>query len=242
MMGRSHLVISTGITLSVLGLAGKEITLPVIGIAAVSGLLLDIDEPNSLLMSRALPTRFLRIVQISLIVLGFFVHFYGMAFAPWNTVLAILIGLVSFMPTRSLRNIVMVLFGIGLVGFGTSFVPWNYIIGSILVICALVPHRGVTHTVYGVIAWTILLFCATHTYGNELWIAGGLSYFLHLAADALTNRGIRPLPPFKFRLRLRLMSTGKWSGTVVESICIGLTIIFMWSVFFRSISWQYLTS
>lgn len=242
MMGRSHLVISTGVTLSILGMANQEITLPVIAVTAVSSLLPDIDEPNSLLVSRAIPTRFLRLLQVLLICMGIFVQIYGTGFAPWNTVLAILVGIVAFLPSRTLRNVVMILIGFGLIGFGHTFVPWNYILGSTLIICALLPHRGLTHTVYGFTGWTIMLFCATHTYGHAIWIAGGLSYLLHLLCDALTNRGIRPFPPLKFRLKLRLMSTGALSGTIVENVCIGLTLVLMWFTLLNGIDIKHFIS
>lgn len=232
MMGKSHLVISTGITLSVLGMTNQEITLPVIGVTALSALLPDIDEPNSLLVSRALPKRLLRLFQLILIGVAVFVQLSGTAFAPWNSLLAVLVAFFLFMPTRTLRNIMMVLIGIGLIGFGHPFVPWNSIFGSTLLICAFVRHRGLTHTLYGVIAWALILYCSTHPYGHTLWIAGCLSYLLHLLADACTNRGIRPLPPFHYRLSFRLMSTGTHKGFLVESIFCSLTVVLLWFVFF----------
>lgn len=235
MMGRSHLLISTGVTISVLGMANQKISLPVIAIAAVSALLPDIDEPNSLIVSRAIPTGLIRVLQTVLVAFALYVQFFGSMLTPWNTALAVMVGLVSFMPTRTLRNVVMTLIGIGLITLGHDFIPWNFILGSVLIISSLVPHRGLTHTVYGVIGWTGLLYFATHTYGHELWMAGGLSYLLHLLADALTNRGIRPLPPFKFRFKLKLMSTGTWTGNIVEKICIGLTLVLVWLTFLREI-------
>jgi inner membrane protein len=236
MMGKSHLMISTGITLSVLGLADEKITLPIAAVTAVSALLPDIDEPNSLLVSRAIPTRFIRLLQLALIGLGVFLYFFGQEFAPWNTVLAVLVAVVSLMPSRSLRNVVMVLIGVGLILFGHTFIPWNFIIGSLLIICTLLPHRGLTHTLYGVIGWSTLLYFSTSGYGNTLWIAGGLSYLLHLFADSLTNRGIRPLPPFNWRLKLNLMSTGTWKGSIVEGGFVILTFALVYMVFFRHIS------
>lgn len=236
MMGKTHVVIGTGVTLSVLGLTNQEITLPVIAIAVVSSILADIDEPNALLMSRAIPKQFIRLLQILLVGLALFVAFAGTVYAPWNYVLAALLGTVSFMPTRTFRNIIMILIGITLIAFGNSFISWNYIIGSILIICAIVPHRGITHTIFGVFGWSVLLFCATHSYGHTIWIAGGLSYLLHLLADALTNRGIRPIPPLKFRLSLRLMSTGTWKGSIVEKVCVGLTIVLVWFTFMNGVN------
>ena len=47
MMGRAHLIISTGVTLSVMGMSGVPVTLPAAAVALVSSLLPDIDEPNS---------------------------------------------------------------------------------------------------------------------------------------------------------------------------------------------------
>lgn len=233
MMGKSHLIISTGVTLSVLGMADEKITLPVAAVTAVSALLPDIDEPNALLVSRAIPTILLRYLQVALVGLGGFLYFFGQAFAPWNTVLAVLVAMVSLMPTRSLRNIVMVLIGAGLIFFGQQWVPWNIVIGSLLVICALLPHRGLTHTLYGVVGWTVLLYFASAGYGHTLWLAGGLSYLLHLLADSVTNRGIRPIPPLAWRLRINLMSTGTWTGSIVEGGFVLLTFVLVYFVFFR---------
>lgn len=235
MMGKSHLVISTGVTLSVLAMADQKITLPVAAVTAVSALLPDIDEPNSLLVSRAIPTRFLRFLQLALVALGIFLYFYGKAIAPWNTVLAVLVGLVAFLPTRSLRNVVMILIGAGMLFFGHTWIPWNIVIGSLLIICALLPHRGLTHTLYGVIGWTALLYFASIGYGHTLWIAGGLSYLLHLLCDSVTNHGIRPLPPFDWKLKLNLMSTGTWKGSIVEGGFILLTFVLVYFVFFRQL-------
>ncbi|MFD2614624.1 metal-dependent hydrolase [Paenibacillus gansuensis] len=236
MMGKSHLIISTGVTLSVLGMTDQKITVPVAAITVFSALLPDIDEPNSLLVSRAIPTRFLRFLQIALIGLGAFLYFFGQAFAPWNTVLGTLVALVSLMPTRSLRNIVMVLIGAGLIFFGQPWIPWNIVIGSLLIICALLPHRGLTHTLYGLVGWTALLYFASLGYGHTLWIAGGLSYLLHLLADSVTNRGIRPIPPLAWRLRINLMSTGTWTGSVVEGGFVLLTFVLVYIVFLSHIS------
>lgn len=231
MMGRSHLVISTGVTLSILGLADETIALPIAAVTAVSALLPDIDEPNSLLVSRAIPTGLIRLLQLGIVGIGVFIYFYGQTFAPWNTMLAVLVTLVSFMPTRFLRNVAMILIGVGLIIFGQQWVPWNVVIGSLLIICALLPHRGLTHTLYGVIGWTGLLYFASNGSGHTLWLAGGLSYLLHLLADAATNRGIRPLPPFAWRLRLNLMSTGTRLGSIVEGGFVLLTFMLVYFVF-----------
>ncbi|MNW65327.1 hypothetical protein D3C74_437020 [compost metagenome] len=60
--------------------------------------------------------------------------------------------------------------------------------------------------------------------GGSLWIAGGMSYALHLLADSMTQRGITPLPPLPFKLRLKLMSTGTKKGNKVEHLCMVLTL------------------
>ncbi|QKS45649.1 metal-dependent hydrolase [Paenibacillus cellulosilyticus] len=137
------------------------------------------------------------------------------------------------MPKRSLRNIVMILIGVGLIAFGHTFMPWNMIAGSLLIICALMPHRRLTHSVYAVVGWTALLYLATLDYGNTIWIAGVLSYLLNLLADTLTNRGIRPIPPLDWRLKINLMSTGTATGKIVESGFILLTFAIVFFVFFR---------
>lgn len=165
-----------------------------------------------------------------------FIVFSGKEYAPWNIALAGLIGIVSYLPSRTLRHIVMFLIGLGLISFGHSFSPWNTIAGSVLIAGSLVTHRGLTHTVYAAAGWTGLLYFASKgkAGGESLWFAGGLSYSIHLLADALTNRGIRPLPPFKWRMKLKFMSTGSKWGRVVENVCIVLTLVLVWYVFMAS--------
>lgn len=230
-MGKSHFAISTGLTLSFLGMIDAHISIPVVAVAAVSSLLPDIDEPNSLIVSKAIPTSFIRLIKIFILGIAAYSLFFGSSMAPWNMIIAGLAVVINFVPTRNFRNAVMILLGLVLIMFGHTWIPWSYILGCLLIICALVPHRGLTHTVYGVLGWAALLYFSTYTYDPSIWIAGGSSYLLHLLADALTDHGIRPLPPFHFRLRLRLMSTGRFSGTVIETVCIGLTIVLLWYVF-----------
>lgn len=234
MMGKTHLIVSGGVTVSVLGLYGAEITLPVLAVTAISALLPDIDEPNALLLARTLPNKLLRILQAGLIIIASFIYFGGKAYAPWHIVLAALVGIVSFMPGRSLRKLIMFLIGIVCLMLDSIFAPWHYIIGCTLMMCAVVPHRGITHTIYAPIGWAALLYATTRQLDPNLWLAGGISYLIHvIPCDAVTNQGIRPLPPLKWRLRLKWVSTGKWTGTLVETTSILLTILLVWYVFFR---------
>lgn len=230
MMGRSHLIIGTGVSLSVLQLMGVQITAPAVTVALIGSLLPDIDEPNSLLVSKALPNSLIRLLQTILLPTAVFVYFYVQA-KPWNLLLAILVGLVSFLPSRSLRKVLMFAIGLGLVFYGHALAPWNLIAGSLLMLCTTLTHRGLTHTVYGTAVWGGLLYSTTHEQGPEIWVAGGVAYAMHLLADSLTNRGIRPLPPLKWRIRANLMSTGTKHGAVVENVCIVLTLILAWIAF-----------
>ncbi|MFC3748456.1 metal-dependent hydrolase [Paenibacillus sp. GCM10012306] len=226
MMGKSHLIISTGVTLSVMNLLGYEITIPAIAVAAVSSLMPDIDEPNSLLVRKAIPEFVLRILQVALLGGAIYLYFAGLVQPPWNIALALLVGSVSFLPGRRLRHLVMLLIALGLIAFADAYAPWNYIAACVLIVASIVPHRGLTHTLYGVAGWGALLYFASRGLddGGSLWIAGCMSYALHLLADSLTQRGITPLPPIPFKLRLRLMSTGTKKGSAVENLCIVLTL------------------
>ncbi|MDN8593160.1 metal-dependent hydrolase [Paenibacillus sp. 11B] len=232
MMGRSHFVISTGLTLSALAILNQPITIPAILITGISALLPDIDEPNSLIVSRTLPKGLIRLLQLLLIATGAVVFFSGVMPWPWNIGIAIAIGLFSFLPLRTLRNMCMVGIGTSLIVVGQGIAPWNYIIGALLVVCVFLPHRGLTHTIYGLGIWAAILYFASHEISSAIWIGGSLSYALHLLADSLTNRGIRPLPPFKYRLKFNLMSTGSRWGGVVEGACIGLTVIILVITFY----------
>ncbi|MEK3795480.1 metal-dependent hydrolase [Paenibacillus sp. FSL R7-0204] len=233
MMGKSHLVISTGVTLSAMSLLGHAITLPAVAVAVVSSLLPDIDEPNSMLVRKAVPEFLLRILQVSLIGAGIYLYFAGIAEPPWNIALALLVGSVSFLPSRRLRHLVMLLIALALFAFADAYDPWNYIAACVLVVASVVPHRGITHTLYAVAGWGALLYFVSLDMndGSSLWIAGSLSYGLHLLADSLTQRGITPLPPIPFKLRLKLMSTGTKKGNTVEKVCMMLTLALVVYVF-----------
>lgn len=226
MMGKSHLVISTGVTLSAMSLLGLQITIPAVAVAVVSSLLPDIDEPNSMLVRKAVPEFLLRILQVSLIGAAIYLYFAGIAEPPWNIALALLVGSVSFLPSRRLRHLVMLLIALALFAFADAYDPWNYIAACVLVVASVVPHRGITHTLYAVAGWGALLYFVSPGMedGGSLWIAGSLSYGLHLLADSLTRRGITPLPPLPLKLRLKLMSTGTKKGDSVEKVCVMLTL------------------
>ncbi|WP_238652557.1 metal-dependent hydrolase [Paenibacillus piscarius] len=226
MMGKSHLVISTGVTLSAMSLLGLQITIPAVAVAVVSSLLPDIDEPNSMLVRTAVPESLLRILQVSLIGAAIYLYFAGIAEPPWNIALALLVGSVSFLPSRRLRHLVMLLIALALFAFADAYDPWNYIAACVLVVASVVPHRGITHTLYAVAGWGALLYFVSPGMedGGSLWIAGSLSYGLHLLADSLTQRGITPLPPIPVKLRLKLMSTGTKKGSAVEKVCVMLTL------------------
>ncbi|KAF4325898.1 hypothetical protein G195_000489 [Phytophthora kernoviae 00238/432] len=135
----------------------------------------DIDEPNSLLVSKALPNSLIRLLQTILLPVAVFVYFYVQA-KPWNLLLAILIAMVSFLPSRSLRKVLMFAIGLGLVFYGHAFAPWNLIAGSLLMLCTTLTHRGLTHTLYGTAVWAGLLYSTAHLQGPEIWVAGGTKH------------------------------------------------------------------
>ncbi|MFB5762783.1 metal-dependent hydrolase [Paenibacillus medicaginis] len=234
MMGRAHLIIGTGVSLSVLALNGYDITFSAAAVAAVSALLPDIDEPNSLLLTRTLSGRMLRVIQLLMVAAAGWVFFTEAAPAPWNLILAVLIVAASFMPSRLMRKVIIFVLGAGVAWYGTTYAPWNYIAGILLMICTIVPHRGLTHTVYAIAAWTGLLFGTTQQYGASIWLAGGIAYTMHLLLDSLTNNGIRPLPPLPWKLRFKLMSTGTRKGARVEMVGIVLTLLLAIYAFVQS--------
>ncbi|MFB5269303.1 metal-dependent hydrolase [Paenibacillus enshidis] len=233
MMGRTHLCIGTGVVLSIAASTDTPITLPLIVATVIGSLLPDIDEPNSLIVSRSLPKPLLNSIRLLLVALAAIIYFSNSIPAPLATLLPLAVGAIAFIPARSLRNISMILIGVGLLVTGQLSNSWATIIGACLLICAVVPHRGLTHTVYGLVVWSALLYYATYqTLGHMIWIAGGTAYLLHLLADAVTDHGIRPLPPLKYRLRFRLMSTGTRSGSIIEGVCILMTLALVVFAFF----------
>ncbi|WP_101809544.1 metal-dependent hydrolase [Paenibacillus pasadenensis] len=233
MMGRSHLIISTGLTLSAVHLAGEPITWPMLAVVAVSSLLPDLDEPNSLLVSRSLTSPLMRMIEVALVFIGAALFLLETSYSPWNYILGASLALASFLPVRTLRLLVMFAAGVALLAFGESLKPWGAVAGAVLMACAVLPHRGMTHSLYGLAAWSAILYAAAGTSSPWLWLAGSMSYLLHLVADSLTNRGIRPLPPLPFRLSLKLMSTGSRWGGFIEGAFVLLTAAIVYLVFLR---------
>lgn len=232
MMGKTHLCIGTGITLSIAASTNIPITLPLVMVTVVGSLMPDIDEQNSLIVSRTLPKPFLDVLRILFVILATATYFANLVPAPWNVIVTLAIAGLAFFPIRVLRKISLILIGLAFMIGGHTLGSWATIGGACLLICALVKHRGLTHTLYGLSAWCALLYFVTYqTSGHLVWLAGGAAYGLHLFADALTDRGIQPFPPFKYRLRLKLMSTGTLRGSIIEGACIMITLALVVVVF-----------
>jgi inner membrane protein len=234
MTGRTHLIVSTGVTLAVLSMLGQAVTLPSAAVAVISSLLPDIDEPNSLLMQKTMPKTVLNKLKLALAAagVGFIVYCYFEAFyVPYSYGIGILVIAASLTNQRLFRQLLMIVIGGLMLYFGGTAGPWWGTIGALLMVCAVLPHRGLTHSVYGVLIWGAVLYFASIQLGMQLWLSGVAAYSLHLACDMLTKQGIHPLPPLKWKLRLPLMSTGKFSGFLVESVCITLTFVLVWKAF-----------
>ncbi len=91
---------------------------------------------------------------------------------------------------------------------------------------------GLTHTISGVGIWAAILYFSSQELSSAIRIGEVYPMLCICLADSLTNRGIRPLPPFKYRLKFNLMSTGSRWGGVVEGACIGLTVIILVITFY----------
>lgn len=234
MTGRTHLVVSTGVTLSIMQMTGQGVSLPVWAVAIVSSLLPDIDEPNSMLLQKTLPKTLLTKLRwlFALVGVGFIVYAYLQSFfTPYSYVAGGLIILMCLVNQRAFRQLLMILLGGLLLYLGISVGPWCGTIGALLMVCAVLPHRGLTHSIYGILIWGGLLYYASIVLGINLWMAGALSYTLHLVCDVLTKQGIHPFPPSKWKLVIPLMSTGKFSGFIIESLCITVTFVLIWNAF-----------
>jgi inner membrane protein len=239
MMGRTHLIISSGMTLSILSLSGQGITLPAAAVAVVSSLLPDIDEPNSLLLQKTMPKQLLQVIKLMLIAAGivFIAYSYLQAFfVPFSYVIGVMMIAACFIHQRLFRQLLMAALGALMLYIGVEAGPWWATVGALLMVCSVLPHRGLTHSVYGVCIWGAVLYFASIPLDAPLWLSGVISYSLHLLCDVLTKHGIQPLPPLKWKWRLPIMSTGKFSGFLVESLCLTLTFVLMWNAFIMPLS------
>ncbi|GMK41634.1 hypothetical protein PCCS19_46910 [Paenibacillus sp. CCS19] len=237
MKGSSHLVVSTGISLALTALIQPTLT-PMAAAAAVIGSLLpDLDEPNGLLANRTFPKAAIRTLQVVLLLAAGAVVWLTSAQYPLNLAAGAVIGLSAFASIRWLRTMLMLIVGGALTVGGVIYDTRLSAAGLTLVVSSLVPHRGFTHTLYATGLWTAALYWMAP---DELSvpIAGGLSYLLHLLADALSQRGIQPLPPIPWKLRVPLMRSGKFSAAVVETAAIGFTFILVWIVFVQMGYWR----
>lgn len=238
MRGSAHLIVGTGVSLALVALLRTPIMPAAAAVAAVSSLLPDIDEPNALLVNRALPKPVIRALQLALLLTAAAVAWLAASYAPWNWAAGGALALTAFSSSRKLRHLLMLIIGAGLlVGGWYGGLPWLALAGGLLVGCVFLPHRGFTHTFYAAALWTGILYGIAPEH-PAVWQAGGLAYALHLLADALTRRGIQPLPPLPFKLCIPLMRTGKTSGAFIETLCIGATFIFAYIVFVELEGWR----
>lgn len=238
MTGRTHLIVSTGVALSLLHMLGQQVTLPAAAAAVIGSLLPDIDEPNSLLLQRTLPKRLIHIVKFILALGGLGLILYAKLtafYTPYSYGAGGLLIASCLVNHRLFRQLLMILLGGLLLYAAVAFKagPWWAAIGALLMVCAVLPHRGLTHTVYGVAIYGGLLYFVSIVLDMPLWLAGGISYALHLLCDVLTKQGIQPLPPFRWKWKVPLMSTGKFSGFLVESLCITVTFVLVWNAFVK---------
>ncbi|GFN33774.1 metal-dependent hydrolase [Paenibacillus xylaniclasticus] len=237
MKGSTHLVVSTGISLSISALLDVTLTPAAAAAAIVGSLLPDLDEPNGLLANRTFPKPAIRTLQVLLLTAAGLAVWLTRTQYPWNWGAGAVIALSAFASTRWLRQLLMLIVGGALTIGGTVYDTRRTAAGITLVICALVPHRGFTHTLYAAGLWCAALYWMAPQ-SPAVPIAGGLSYLLHLLADALSKRGIQPLPPLPWKLRIPLMRSGKLSAAVVETSAIGVTFILAWIVFAQMGGWK----
>ncbi|EFM10904.1 membrane-bound metal-dependent hydrolase [Paenibacillus curdlanolyticus YK9] len=237
MKGSSHLVISTGVSLAVTALLHTSLTPAAAAAAVVGSLLPDLDEPNGLLANRTFPKPAIRALQIVLLLAAAAAVWFTRTQYPWNWGAGAVISLSAFASTRWLRQLLMLITGGALTIGGVLYDPRFAAAGLTLVVCALVPHRGFTHTLYATGLWTFALYWMAKD-NPGVWLAGGLSYLLHLLADALSKRGVQLLPPLPWKLCIPLMRSGKSSAAVVETAAIGLTFILLWIVFVQMGQWR----
>jgi inner membrane protein len=241
MTGRTHLIVSTGVTLSVLQLIGQSFTLPGFAIAIVSSLLPDIDEPNSLLLQKTIPKSLILKCKLLLAAggLGFICYAYLQSFfLPYSYGIGLLMIAICMVNQRLFRQLLMAALGGLLLYMGADGGPWLAVMGALLMVCSVLPHRGLTHSLYGIVIWGGLLYAASVQLSIPLWQAGAISYSLHLLCDGFTKHGIQPLPPIKWKFKIPIMSTGKSSGFLVESICITLTFVLLWNAFVTPLGGQ----
>ncbi|OMF20243.1 hypothetical protein BK127_03760 [Paenibacillus sp. FSL H7-0331] len=234
MTGRTHLIVSTGVTMSVMQLIGQGVTLPGFAVALISSLLPDIDEPNSLLLQKTVPNSLILKLKwlLAAIGVGWTVYAYLQSFfLPYSYGIGILLIAICLANHRLFRQLLMAALGGLLLYLGADGGPWLASVGALLMVCSVLPHRGLTHSIYGILIWGGLLYAASVQLAIPLWIAGAVSYTLHLLCDMLTKHGIQPIPPFKWKLRIPMMSTGKFSGFLVENVCITLTLVLLWNAF-----------
>ncbi|AJY74452.1 metal-dependent hydrolase [Paenibacillus beijingensis] len=255
MKGSSHLITGTGVSLACAALLHTPLTPAAAAAAVIGSLLPDIDEPGALLLSRSLPKPALRLLKAVLLIAAAAVCWLARPYAPWNWAGCALLALSVFATDRKLRQALMLLIAAALITAGLIGIPWfvlqggfpQYmllpgeplaaVIGGVLGLCALLPHRGFTHTLYATAIWTGLLYWIAPA-EPAVWQAGGIAYLLHLLTDALTQRGIRPLPPLEWKLCIPLMRTGKFSAAVFETLFIGMTFVLVWIVFVQMGGWR----
>jgi len=84
-----------------------------------------------------------------------------------------------------------------------------------------IKHRGIIHSLTFLFGLSILLFI----FFKEFLLPFAFGYSVHLILDSLTLTGIRPIFPFKFRIRGKIKTGGIFETVLFVLSLIGILFV-----------------
>ncbi|MFD1928056.1 metal-dependent hydrolase [Sporosarcina siberiensis] len=208
MKGSSHLTlgIAAGVGIGLYTQA-EPVTIGVFAVVGgVAGLFPDLDTnglaSNKITLSKSLIKMPLMIMGICVMLYSLFESFMAMKidFQIWG---GILIGGVMILLSSVITQKRMLSFtGVGIIlgGIAVDMSYWIILVGIYIVIASFLPHRSYTHSIIGLVFFSVILYMAQEALNLEgLFIVGMVGYISHLIADMkwlpMNRRGVRLFAP-----------------------------------------------
>lgn len=235
MTGSGHLLFGTATAVMVYSLCHVENTpenvATALGLAAVSALAPDLDEPSSTLSQRLAWIPKGKTARLLTVMAS--VAFISWCFANLPTIIALLFtGIATSFTTMFLmkqdlaRKVTLAVVGAVFAYVGMKH-SWGFAMGiGFFVACApWTKHRTVTHTIWATILWAFICWdFEKHLQVDGMSLVGIFAYVSHIVADSLTKSKVKPFWPIRLQFGIPFIRVGSKGGVVTER-AIGIVML-----------------
>ena len=208
MKGSSHLTIgaATGIGVGLYTEANPTTLICFAVVGAVAGLIPDLDTnglaSNKITISKGVIKTPLLLMGIGVILYTLYQSYFA-SHIDLQTLIRICIGGgMVLLATIITQKRMLTITGVGLImgGVALNMTIWIVLLGVYIIISSFLPHRSYTHSLIGLVYFSVIMFLAQKALNLDgLLLVGALGYLSHLLADMkvlpVNRRGVKFFAP-----------------------------------------------